>query len=403
MKDMITVIKFTIREMVKRKSFIVSTLIILAMIVIGFNIPNIIKSFKGGNEIEKIIIQDKDNVFEDRLKEEDIYGYKITLSNESKSKIKDEINNGDYDSAIIISRVDDIVSMTYITENTAFNDGVSDEFTDYLMNLYKDIRYDAIELDDSQKKFINPEFDLSIESSSKEAQGNVLIMMFMSVVLFYAINFCASQVSSSITTEKTSKIIETLATSTTPKNIVLGKTIGVGIVGVFQVLLIILTAYISANIFIEKEVLSSFLDMSTLTLPLLLITLIYFILGYLTFSLLYALTGSTVSKPEDIQSANSPVMMITILGFYLSYFTMMNPTSNLNKFASLFPFSSPFCMPFRIMMKLHTPSMVIISMLILIITIIIIGRVSIKIYSNAILNYGSKMSFKDIIKLYRQK
>ena len=403
MNDLKIVVKFTIRDMIKRKSFIVSTLIILIMIVIGFNIPNIIKSFNNKSDIEKIVIQDIHNIYQNKLKNETLYGYKITISDEDIDDIKEKINDGKYDSAIIINENNSEINMTYITENTIFSNGPSEEFTNYLTDLYRDIRYDVIKLNDKQKDFINPKFNFSIESSGKEAQGNIAIMMFMSIILFYAIQFCASQVSSSITTEKTSKIIETLVTSTSPKIIVLGKTIGVGIVGVIQVLLIILTAYISANLFIDKQLLSTVLDMSSLTLPLLLVTLLYFTLGYLTFSLLYALTGSTVSKPEDIQSANSPVVMVTLVGFYLSYFTMMNPTSNLNKLASLFPISSPFCMPFRIMMKLETPSTVLISILILIVTIIIIGHISIKIYSNAILNSGSKLKIKDIIKLYKAK
>ena len=143
--------------------------------------------------------------------------------------------------------------------------------------------------------------------------------------------------------------------------------------------------------------------MSNITIGLGLITLLYFILGYFTYSLLYALTGSRVSKPEDIQSANGPVSILVVVGFYLSYFTMMNPTSDLNSFAAIFPFSSPFCMPFRIMMGLATVSDIIISVVVLIITILVIAKIAIQRYSNAILNYGTKMSLKDIINLYKTK
>ena len=82
---------------------------------------------------------------------------------------------------------------------------------------------------------------------------------------------------------------------------------------------------------------------------------------------------------------------------------MMNPTSEMNIFASLFPISSPFCMPFRIMMGLAKPTDVLISIAILIVTILVIAKVTIKIYSNAILNYGTKMSLKDIINVYKDK
>ena len=95
--------------------------------------------------------------------------------------------------------------------------------------------------------------------------------------------------------------------------------------------------------------------------------------------------------------------MLAVIGFYLSYFTMMNPTSEMNIFASLFPISSPFCMPFRIMMGLAKPTDVLISIAILIVTILVIAKVAIKIYSNAILNYGTKMSLKGIIKVYKDK
>ena len=197
--------------------------------------------------------------------------------------------------------------------------------------------------------------------------------------------------------------METLVTSTSPTTIVLGKTIGIGLVGLIQMIAIVTTALISATTFLDPELLNAALDMSHITPFLGIITIVYFLLGYLAYALLYALTGSTVSKPEDIQSANQPVVIITIAGFYLAYFTMMNPTSELNLFAALLPISSPFCMPFRIMMGLSNATDIVLSIGILIITILIIAKVAIKIYSNAILNYGTKMSFKDIVKIYKQK
>lgn len=67
MRDILTVMKFTIKDMVKRKSFIISTLIILILIVIGFNVPNLIKKFNGDNTGNKLLIIDSKNVFEGTL------------------------------------------------------------------------------------------------------------------------------------------------------------------------------------------------------------------------------------------------------------------------------------------------------------------------------------------------
>ena len=279
----------------------------------------------------------------------------------------------------------------------------TDFVTESIMALYKNIQIEKLDLTEDQILTINPTFECNIEQAQTEAKGNVFAIMLLSIVLFYAVYFCAYQVSSSITTEKTSKIIETLVTSTSPSNIVLGKTIGIGLVGLLQLILIILTALISAKLFLENGMLDKILDVSSLTPLLGIVTLIYFILGYAVYALLYALTGSTVSKPEDIQSANSPIAMISLIGFYLSYFTLMNPNSNLNLIAGLLPISSAFTMPFRIMMGFADLKEVLLSMGILIITIVIIAKIAIKIYSNAILNYGTKLSLKDIINLYKSK
>ena len=406
MRDILTVMKFTIKDMVKRKSFIISTLIILVLIVVGFNVPNVIKSIKGDNTGDKFLIVDNKNVFEgtlENLKQMDLgYEFEITNSDLKFEDIKRKIEDEEINGAIIINPGNEKIKISYIVENTTMMDQVPEECVNSLTSLYSNLQISKLGLTEEQLQSITPNFDFSLEQTEeKSASGNVFVMMIMSIVLFYAIYFCAYQVSSSITTEKTSKIMETLVTSTSPRTIILGKTIGIGLVGLAQMIVIVATALISAKAFLEPELLENALDMSNITPYLGIMTAIYFILGYLAYALLYALTGSTVSKPEDIQSANTPVALLAVIGFYLSYFTMMNPTSSLNVFASIFPISSPFCMPFRIMMGLAKPTDVIISIVILLITGIIIAKIAIKIYSNAILNYGTKMSFNDIVKMYK--
>ena len=408
MRDILTVMKFTIKDMVKRKSFIISTLIILVLIVVGFNVPNVIKSIEGDNTGDKFLIVDNKNVFEgtlENLKQMDLgYEFEITNSDLKFEDIKRKIEDEEINGAIIINPGNEKIKISYIVENTTMMDQVPEECVNSLTSLYSNLQISKLGLTEEQLQSITPNFDFSLEQTEeKSASGNVFVMMIMSIVLFYAIYFCAYQVSSSITTEKTSKIMETLVTSTSPRTIILGKTIGIGLVGLAQMIVIVATALISAKAFLEPELLENALDMSNITPYLGIMTAIYFILGYLAYALLYALTGSTVSKPEDIQSANTPVALLAVIGFYLSYFTMMNLTSDLNLFASLFPISSPFCMPFRIMMGLASIRDVALSIAILIVTIVVISHIAIKIYSNAILNYGTKMTFKDIIKVYKDK
>lgn len=77
--------------------------------------------------------------------------------------------------------------------------------------------------------------------------------------------------------------------------------------------------------------------------------------------------------------------------------------SDINLFASIFPISAPFCMPLRILVGSAKLPEIISSVAILCISILIIAKVSIKIYSDAILNYGTKMSLKNIFKIYKSK
>ena len=406
MKDLFIVTKFTMMDMVKRKSFIISTIIFLIIILIGFNVPKIMKAINGEDGKNTLLIVDENDIFEgtlENLKNIDTE-YEIQISNLKYDELKEKIQNGEVDSAIIVENKNENVKIRYIVKNSTMMSEVPKDIISTINGLYTNLQINKLGLTEEQIKSITPNFEFSIEQTEEQkANGNIFAMMLLSIVLFYAIYFCAYQVSSSITTEKTSKIMETLVTSTSPKTIVLGKTLGIGIVGLLQLVVLVGTSLISAKAFLEPGMLEQILDVSAITPYLGVVTIIYFILGYATYALLYALTGSTVSKPEDIQSANGPVAIFAVIGFYLSYFTMMNPTSKMNVFASLFPISSPFCMPFRIMMGIAKPIDVLISIAILIITILIIAKIAIKIYSNAILNYGTKMSFKDIVKMYKDK
>ena len=233
MKDILTVIKFTIKDMTKRKSFVISTLIILILIVIGFNVPNIIKSLQGENSGDKLLIVDNDNIFEgnlEMLKQADL-GYKVEIANASFDEIKTKIENEEIAEAIIIEKQDYNVKIRYIVENTTMIKEVPENLINTISSLYSNIQIGKLGLTQEQLQSITPNFEFSLEQTDEQsASGNIVAMMLMSLVLFYAIYFCAYQVSSSITTEKTSKILETLVTSTSPRTIVLGKTIGIGIV-----------------------------------------------------------------------------------------------------------------------------------------------------------------------------
>lgn len=407
-RDLLTVTKFTMRDILGRKSFRISTIIIVVLIVLGFNVPNFINSINGGDFSDTMILSDPENLYNGALgslnQAEESLGYKFDISSLDADEIKAKVNDGEVSSAIIIDRgTENNINLNYIIKNSATAIPPT-AVLDTLNSLYVNLQIQKLNLSAEQLAKISPEFQVNIEQTEdQEVGGNIFVMMLLSCVLFFAIYFCAYQVSSSITVEKTSKIMETLVTSTNPRTIVLGKTIGIGLVGLMQIVLFAIVAIISAYSFLNAELLENLFDMSSFTPYLAIIMIVYFILGYFAYALMYALTGSTVSKPEDIQSANTPIAIITMIGFYLAYFTLTDPTGNLNLFAALLPISSPFCMPLRVMMSIASGWEVAFSIIILVATCAIIAHIAIKIYSNAILNYGTKMSLKDIIRTYKEK
>lgn len=409
MKEMLIVSKFTIKDMIKRKSFIVSNIIFLLIILVGTNIPRILEAFNSDDENSRLLIVDNDNLLGESLSalsDNKDLGYEISFSNGEflKSDAQKALDNDEYDE--IISFKLDGKKIMFEDYQTDMN--LSSTNTEVIVNQITSIYYNKklvdLGLTSKQLEDLDVGFELNNNHLSNSDSGNsTFAMMMFSIVLFYAVFFCASQVSSSVTTEKTSKIIESLTTSTSPKNIVLGKTLGVGVTGLIQLVVLLGFGIICAKMFLPSEILSGVINLSSINFAVWVIIILYFVLGYALFALIFALTGSLVQKPEDIQSANSPVSMLSVFVFYLAYFSMMNPKSNVSVFASLFPFSSPFSMPSRYMLGIANVWDVVISIGLLIVMCVIIGFISVKVYSNAILNYGSKFSLKDIGKYLKQR
>lgn len=408
MRDILIVTKFTLIEALKKKAFIVSTIIMILMIILASAFTKIIPKLADSNEKDKILIVDNDNIFENQLNTMNELGlnneFIIAKEKTSLADVKTKIKNKDIKKGIIISKAEGKIKIEYVVENTSLMMNSPVDIQKALKEIYSRNQLKKLNLTQQQIQSLEPNFEYTIVSSQeKDANKNITVILALTGLLFAAIYTFAYQVSTSITTEKTSKIVETLVTYTKARNIVLGKTFGIGLAGLIQLLIIAIISIFSINTFVDKNMLSAFLDLSTITPALGITIVVYFILGYMEYALLYALTGSFVSNPEEVKAAATPASLIAVMSFYLAYFTIMSPTSNLNSIASIVPFSSPFSAPFRVMLGVATPREMIMSVLILIMTNILIAHIAIKVYTNAIINNGTKLSLKEIIKMYKTK
>ena len=176
MRDLKTVIGFTIKDMAKRKSFIVSTIILLAIIIIGINIPNIIKAFTGdsdGDTNNKLLVVDSSNLFEgslDSLNSMNL-GYEVSITNENLSfdDIKTKIDNGEIDEAIIIENGENNShKIRYIVKDMAMISGMPEELMAGINSIYTNLQISKLGLTQEELQSLNPNFEYSIEQTEEQ-------------------------------------------------------------------------------------------------------------------------------------------------------------------------------------------------------------------------------------------
>ncbi len=148
MKDILTVMKFTIKDMVKRKSFVISTIIILVLIVIGFNIPNLLKSINGEDSKEKLLMVDTEDVFEgnlEQLKNLD-WQYEVQIGKYTYDEIKQKIENEEIEAGLIIEEKDNTVNIRYIVQSSTMMDYVPEDIANTISSLYSNIQISKLGL-----------------------------------------------------------------------------------------------------------------------------------------------------------------------------------------------------------------------------------------------------------------
>ncbi len=121
---------------------------------------------------------------------------------------------------------------------------------------------------------------------NKKFKETFLAIMLLTIVLFFAIYFFRIPSFNFNNNRKTSKIMETLVTSTTPKVIVLGKTLGIGLIGILQNYIVNCYCINFSFVFTGEEILNQLFDLSQITPFLAIITIVYFTLGYAMYCII---------------------------------------------------------------------------------------------------------------------
>ncbi len=226
----------------------------------------------------------------------------------------------------------------------------------------------------------------------------LLFMIYMALIMY------GNMVASGVAEEKSSRIMEVMISTVKPLELMLGKIIGVGSLGLLQFLIWTGTGLLMNTIGASGAlgmVLGVSEPLSTIPLDTVLWFGLYFVLGYFLYASIFAAAGALVSRVEEVSQVVSIIMMLIIVGFFGAYISFLNPNSTFAVAASLIPFTSPMVMFSRIVLGSPSVLEVLASVLILLASVLVGAWVSGKIYRIGVLMYGKRPTLRQVLTLVR--
>ncbi|MGI6257881.1 MAG: ABC transporter permease [Anaerovoracaceae bacterium] len=403
MKQIMTVFQFTFRDAIKRKAFIISSIIIFAVILIASLIPRGVDFFTGGDgqetgtEATYYYVDDQDILptGETVLKEAFPQAKIVKISGKQIEKYKKDIRDNHKDNSIIImSEEDGQAGIKVITYN--FMGGANTGVVGDVLNK----AYAGKVLGDAG---VSPEviagammdLPMETEAASDMTVTSYVISILLTFLIFFSIYYYGYAVAMSVATEKASRVMETLVVSAKPSRILIGKIFAMGALGLMQLAMMLAFGVLCYKIFIPKGFAlgGMSLDVSGFNGKTVALLLIYFILGYALYAVMNSVSGALVSKIEDLSAAMAPILVIALGSFYMGYIAIaMGGKNTLGTVATYVPFSSPFIIPSRVLNGDMTMTELALSMAILVVTIVVITLLSVRVYSVSVLRYGKRQS-----------
>ena len=425
---------------VQKKSFILVTLLTPLGIALFSLLAGVIMN-EGSKTNQRVVIKDETGIVQQMTQADEKSPY--DFSTKDISVLKDEYSQMGYDLLVHIPSVRD---SAFKQLNVAYYGSekpslmLLESIEGFIANKIETYRMRQSNID--QRLLDSFRANVHLENgaldpndpSSSAASGRLNIILgtglgfFMGFLMYLVIFIYGSMVMRSVMEEKLSRIVEIMISSVKPIQLMMGKLIGVGGVGLTQLaiwaILIPIGLAIASAFFIGSDVpdLSnmqnitqvneeSFDEFSApqiikaifnlkwwLILP---VFIIFFLGGYFIYSSMFAAMGSAIS--EDMgegQQLMMPIVIIVLIAFYMLFPVLTNPNGNLAIFASLFPLFSPIIMPARL--AFDPPWwQIILSIILMLLTVWFFIWLTSRIYRVGILMYGKKATIKEMIKWLR--
>lgn len=223
----------------------------------------------------------------------------------------------------------------------------------------------------------------------------------MAILLFVAILLYGVNVMSSVLEEKTTKIVEVLISSLRPFELMLGKVIGVGAVGIVQLTVWLVSAKLLTEVRTAAGTAGGGFQFPQIPTTTLVIFVLYFLLGYFLYAAIYAAVGAMSSTEAEARQAQVPVQLLLMIP-YVSFFGILNdPNSSLAVWMTLIPFWSPIATPVRWGASPIPVVELVASLVILLVTVIVVTWLASRIYRVGILMTGKRPNLKELVRWVR--
>jgi len=419
-------------SIVGRKSFIFLTLGMPLLFILIMAVPVGLAYLNDkGSDTQQIAVIDETGRYAAALKSDDMYNF-VAIKGDTVTNAREFYDkaNGSLDAIIIIPRDVDSTGMVDIFSEEAITPALVSNVRSVLADTIETAHLTAMGIPNIQEMVEQAHVDVDVrsikwseagdeqESSTDAAMG---LGLMLSILTYMFVLMYGAMIMNSVIEEKTNRIVEVVVSSCRPFQLMLGKIIGVGLVGLTQMLiwivLLVIVAMVAGSAFgigqvspdaVSPESLRMAKDAGAMEMimretlsinytPIIVGFILYFIGGYLLYSSLFAGLGSAVDQPSDSSQFMTPVMLIMIVAFYAGMACMENPSGPTAVWCSIIPFTSPVVMMIRLPFGVPFWQLAL-SLGLLFGTALAITWLAARIYRRGILHYGKKASFGDLFK-----
>lgn len=407
---------------VKKKSFIIMTLLMPFLMSALMFLPLLLSLIESSDK-KTVAVVDQTGLYQAEFKSNDKYLFVPT------EKMTPQMRSDSTDVAAVLLITADLSerpgsAALYSQEEipSDLSDLVNSTLTDVVQR-QKFAKYNIPELDaiiDDVQTPVEVEKIRWTDEGERQSMSDFLsgVGMLLTFVIYMFVMAYGAMVLQSVSEEKSNRIVELMVSSVKPFQLMMGKIIGIGLVGVFQVLIwaVIIASVMAIGGTMTGVAMFGSGDMTAMQgtdmdagmkifaiisqLPLLEIIslfVLYFVGGYLLYASILAALGASVNDQQDTGQMMMPVMIVMVFAFYVGFYSSMNPDGPMAFWCSFVPFTSPIVMMVRIPFGVPLYQEII-SVALLYATAIALTYLGSRIYRIGILMYGKKPSFKEIFK-----